>query len=187
MIQTIASTSEQIPAFDGYDVTGGRVDVAAAVHSVADAASTVHYRFDGFDTLTGSTQNTNIQISADSSAIPSGDQTSVAVTLATRVSGQTMVVTNFPLRVVDPDGNQTTIVTDGSGTATLTGVDASSLAGGGGTFGLSTGLPDGLYALGDPTRRRHLRRPRRRDRSRRVRSRRQHLPDTDDRAGDDDQ
>ena len=85
IIQSIESTSEQIPALDGYGVSGGRVDIAAAVRSVANAASTIHYAFDGFDNLTGSTQNMNVQVRADSSAIPTGDQTSLSLTLATRV------------------------------------------------------------------------------------------------------
>jgi len=121
IIQTIESTSEQIPAFDGYDASGGRVDVAAAVRSVADTASTVHYEYGGFNALTGSTQNTNVKVTTDSSTIPTGDDVSLSLTLATRVSGQTYVVTDFPFRVTDPDGQQTTVTTDRAGTATSNG------------------------------------------------------------------
>ena len=147
VIDTIESTSDQIAAFNGYDAAGGRVDVSAAVRSVASSATDIHYAFDGFDALTGSTQNTNVQVKADPSAIPAGDQCSLSLTLATRISGQTMVVTNYPVNVTAPDGSQSTVTTDGSGTATVTGVSAASLGGSGGTFALTTGLPDGLYAL----------------------------------------
>ncbi len=143
----IMASAVRLPAFAGRSVSGGRIDTGAAVAALAGTTSPVAFTFDGFDALNGSSSaHPSVDAALEPSSAAAHPSVALSLTLATRVDGQVMAITDFPLTVTSADGTATSITTDATGTATLAGLTSSTVTTST-NFRLAFDLPPGTYAL----------------------------------------
>ena len=189
IIQSIVSTSQTVAALDGYDVSGGRRRYRRRGSQRRERGE--HHPLRVRRLRQSHRVDPEHERPRERGSV--GDSVRrrrrvLSLTLATRwcCPARRYVVTDYPLSVTDPDGNQTTITTDGSGTATLTGVNASALDGSGGTFAVDDRPPRRPVRTRHATQRRHRGPAGRQRRPRRLRRRRELGAHADDHRGVDD-
>ena len=146
----VISTADALPSLAGKALSGGRIDVAAAmgVTPGSSPGRVASYNFNDFNNLDDlHPQQPVVQVQAPADAVPAGHGAALTFTFATRTAAnQVMVITHFPFALTLPNGQVVTATTDSSGTATVAGVDPVALAANA-SFQLTTSLPAGLYAI----------------------------------------